>query len=85
MILYPNFAVRELELHINPTVLSLNDAEKKALLDKFQEKWKSEYNTQNSLNVEPDPALGIPKDNFFHVRFFIFLVKQPNAPYTMKK
>ena len=67
VILYPNFAVRELELHINPTVLSLNDAEKKALLDKFQEKWKSEYNTQNSLNVEPDPALGIPKDNYFIV------------------
>jgi len=67
VILYPNIAERELELHINPSVGTLNDADKKSLLDRFQEKWKSEYNTQNSLKIEPDPALGIPKENFFLV------------------
>ena len=68
VILYPNFAERELELHISPSVASLAEAEKKALLDRFQEKWKSEYNTQNSLTVEPDPALGIPTENYFLVK-----------------
>ncbi len=67
VILYPNFAVRELELHISPSSAGLTDAEKKNLLDRFQEKWKSEYNTQNNLKVEPDPALGMPKENFFLV------------------
>ncbi|HMW06073.1 MAG TPA: protein translocase subunit SecD [Leptospiraceae bacterium] len=67
VILFPNFAVRELELHISPSVASMTDQEKQELLNRFQERWKAEYNTQNALKIEPDPALGIPAQNYFLV------------------
>lgn len=66
VILYPNFAVRELELHINPTVLSLNDAEKKLFWINSRE---MEIRIQHAkfFKCRTDPALGIPKDNYFIV------------------
>lgn len=67
VILYPNFGERQLDLVLNPELANKSDVEKKALLDKFREKWEKEYNIDKKLKIEPDPSNGIPKENSFLV------------------
>ncbi len=69
IILYPNFAERDLELIINPEFQGLQKEEKEKLLQNFQERWKKEYNTNGSLAISVEPTLqNIPSDNIILVR-----------------
>jgi preprotein translocase subunit SecD len=64
-LLYPNFAVRELELSVNPSTAKLTTEEQEKLLGKFQARWKEEYNSSGDYSITPDPGTGIPADGKF--------------------
>ncbi|MCB1177653.1 MAG: protein translocase subunit SecD [Leptospiraceae bacterium] len=68
VVLYPNFTERELELTVNPEVLKLSEEERKVLLSNFMENWKSDYNSNNTYSIEPDPSNGVPENKQFIVR-----------------
>ena len=67
IVLYPNFIERELELHINPLLKTMNESEKKKLLTGFKEKWESDYNQKKSWNISPELNGSMPENNFFLV------------------
>lgn len=67
VILYPNFAVRELELTINPEVLKLPKESQDKLLENFKTRWKNEYNSHGKYTISPDLELGIPSELRFIV------------------
>lgn len=55
VILYPNFATRELELAIKKEFVSLPPEQKKAILSRFEERWNREYK-QSDWTITPSPT-----------------------------
>ncbi|MBE7411267.1 MAG: protein translocase subunit SecD [Leptospiraceae bacterium] len=69
IVLYPNFAERELELFINPEFHSLSKETKEKYLQNFGEKWKKDYNNNGSLSISVEPTLqNLPSNNLIIVR-----------------
>jgi preprotein translocase subunit SecD len=64
-VLYPNFAVRELQLVVNPEVTKAPKEEQDKLLKNFLDKWKLEYNVSGNYTIAPDPEKGLPEGNKF--------------------
>ena len=65
ILLYPNFAVRELELVINPETKTIPKEEVDKLLTNFHNKWKNDYNLDQKYTINPDPSLGLPQTEKF--------------------
>lgn len=66
-LLYPNFAIRELELVINPEVKTLPPEDVKNLMENFKTRWSNDYNSGNSFTIQPDPDKGLPETDKFIV------------------
>jgi preprotein translocase subunit SecD len=67
VLLYPNFAVRQLELVIHPDYKSLSQDESEKILKNFIHKWETDYNSDGKYTITPDPEKGIPENNKFTV------------------
>lgn len=67
VILYPNFAERQLQLVVDPDFASLSKEEQEKNLKKFSEKWSQDYNAKGAYRIEPDPSAGIPAGGKFIV------------------
>lgn len=55
VILYPNFATRELELAVRKEFISISPEQKKAILSRFEERWNREYK-QSDWVISPSPS-----------------------------
>lgn len=55
VILYPNFATRELELAVRKEFSTLPEEKKKEILSKFEEHWNKEYK-QSGWELSPAPG-----------------------------
>ena len=67
VLLYPNFAVRQLELVIHPDYKSLSQDESEKILKNFIHTWETDYNSDGKYTITPDPEKGIPENNKFTV------------------
>jgi len=67
VLLYPNFATRQLELVINPDYKTLPIEESEIILNNFIKRWKSDYNSNGKYTITPDPEKGIPENLIFTV------------------
>ncbi|MCE9500448.1 MAG: protein translocase subunit SecD [Leptospira sp.] len=64
IILYPNFAERELELVINPEVKTFSPEKRNRLLNTFKEKWSKDYGAGNQWKIHPEIIDILPESNF---------------------
>ncbi|RHX85637.1 protein translocase subunit SecD [Leptospira stimsonii] len=55
IVLYPNFAPRELELAVRKEFASLPEEQKKEILSKFEKRWNAEYK-QSDWVISPSPS-----------------------------
>ncbi|ASV07311.1 protein translocase subunit SecD [Leptospira interrogans serovar Canicola] len=55
VILYPNFATRELQLAVRKEFISISPEQKKAILSRFEERWNREYK-QSDWVISPSPS-----------------------------
>lgn len=67
VVLYPNFADRELELAVRPSFYSLPDQVKQEKLDYFWTRWKAEYNQSGEWSIDPEGKLP-EKNEYFLVK-----------------
>ncbi len=67
VLLYPNFAERELELVIHPESKKLSKEESDKLLNNFTTRWKNDYNLSGKYKIEPSPEDGLPANDKFLV------------------
>ncbi|MEM7181249.1 MAG: protein translocase subunit SecD [Spirochaetota bacterium] len=68
VILYPNFAARELELVINPDAKALSPEEKSKTLNRFQQKWTNVYNKDKTLAIQPAIATSLPAEGKYLIK-----------------
>ena len=67
VLLYPNFAERELELVIHPESKKLSKEESDKLINNFTTRWKNDYNLSGKYKIEPSPEEGLPANDKFLV------------------
>lgn len=68
IVLYPNFAERELELAVNPEMNTIQDSERSTIMNEFQDRWTKIYSSDSRYTIQPDPSKGIPSDLKFVVK-----------------
>lgn len=66
-LLYPNFAVRELELAVRKEFKELPEEERKKALTNFAERWKEDYNPKGDWTIEPNPET-FPDGDYYLVK-----------------
>lgn len=67
LILYPSFGERELHLAIRPEFKELSEEEKKPILERFANRWESEYDPEDDWTISPKPT-EYKNEEFFTVR-----------------
>jgi len=67
ILLYPNFAERELELVIHPESKKLSKEESDKLLNNFTTRWKNDYNLSGKYKIDPSPEDGFPANDKFRI------------------
>ncbi|MFB5649968.1 protein translocase subunit SecD [Leptospira wolffii] len=66
-LLYPNFAVRELELAVKKEIKEIPEEARKKALENFAERWKKDYNPKGDWTIEPSPDT-LPEGDFYLVK-----------------